>query len=93
MELIQELAAISGGLLLWEGGLLVLLGGIWCVTVKPETVLKLAGLMTLTAEPRTIRRLRQLVEPRNITTPLGCLLVLLGLALMGLGSYTLKLFV
>ncbi len=93
MELIQELAVISGGLLLWGGGLFLLLGGLGCITVKPETVLKLTGLMTLTAGKKTIRRIRQLVEPRDFTTPLGCLLVLLGLALMGLGSYVLKLFV
>lgn len=90
MELYVDIIIINAGLISSLTGLLICCMGTGLIFVKSESVLKIAGIMSLAAGEKTIRRLRSLVEPLDKTIPFGLLMLIIGIALMGLGGYLIK---
>lgn len=90
MELYIDIIKINAGLISSLTGLLTCCMGIGLIMIKPESILKIAGMMSLAAGENTIRRLRNLVEPLDKTIPLGLCMFIAGIALMGLGGYLIK---
>jgi hypothetical protein len=89
-----DLIGICAGNLLWLLGLILLGVGIWGITVKPESVKKMVGLMSLTSggQPRGFaQRLKGLVEPVDRSSGFGWTTLILGIILMAAGCYLIKL--
>jgi uncharacterized membrane protein YiaA len=93
MGVIVDLAGICVGNTLWLVGLVVMGVGLWLVRANQEKVMKLVGMLSILSagQPQGLAdKLTHLVQPRDRTTAVGAITLLIGIGLAAVGCYLLK---